>query len=189
MKTPAVGMILLLAVIGPTSATAVNAKDWDAANAATVRLKPAAFATLPVTVRSYLEQRGCAIPQSVFDKTPHNVVRGRFTAATRTDIAILCSIDKVSTVLVFPGGGTSEVLELARRPDKGFLQVVKPGVVGYARVLGVADRRYIRKHHAAYGGLQPPALDHDGINDTFVEKASVVWYWYQDKWLKLQGAD
>ena len=110
-------------------------------------------------------------------------------AATRTDIAILCSIDKVSTVLVFPGGGTSEVLELARRPDKGFLQVVKPGVVGYARVLGVADRRYIRKHHAAYGGLQPPALDHDGINDTFVEKASVVWYWYQDKWLKLQGAD
>jgi len=32
-------------------------------------------------------------------------------------------------------------------------------------------------------------LDHDGINDTFVEHASVVWYWYGRRWLQLTGAD
>jgi hypothetical protein len=140
-------------------------------------------------VRDYLERRRCTIPQSVFDKTPHNVIRGRFMSATRTDIAVLCSVDRASTVLVFRGGATSEVSELARHPDEVFLQVVNPGVVGYSRALGVADPRYIREHHAALGGPQPPPLDHDGINDIFVEKASVVWYWYRGKWLQLQGAD
>ena len=57
------------------------------------------------------------------------------------------------------------------------------------RALRVADRRYIREQHAAFGGPQPPPLDHDGINDIYVEKASVVWYWYRGKWLHLQGAD
>jgi hypothetical protein len=40
-----------------------------------------------------------------------------------------------------------------------------------------------------YGGPKPPPLDHEGISDIFIGKASVVWYWYRDRWLKLQGAD
>ncbi|PYR66590.1 MAG: hypothetical protein DMG20_12690 [Acidobacteria bacterium] len=40
-----------------------------------------------------------------------------------------------------------------------------------------------------YGGPKPPPIDHLGINDVFIEKASVVWYFYQGKWLQLQGAD
>jgi hypothetical protein len=30
---------------------------------------------------------------------------------------------------------------------------------------------------------------HAGINDVFVGKASVVWYWHQGKWLELTGAN
>ena len=189
MKTRQVGIILVSAVIGLTGVARVRSQDWEAANAGTIRLKPSAFPSLPIRVRDYLERRKCAIPQSFLGKTPHNVVRGRFTSATRTDIAVLCSVDKVSSVLVFRGGATSEVSELAPHPDEMFLQVVNPGVAGYSRALGVADARYIREHHAAYGGPQPPPLDHDGINDMFVEKASVVWYWYRGEWLQLQGAD
>ena len=44
-------------------------------------------------------------------------------------------------------------------------------------------------HHELYGGPKPPPLDHDGINDMFVGKASVVWYRYQGRWLQLTGAD
>jgi hypothetical protein len=56
-------------------------------------------------------------------------------------------------------------------------------------VLCVATPRYIRDHYREYGGPKPPALDHDGINDLVIEKGSLVWYWYQNRWLELQGAD
>src|SRR6266487_4404220 len=115
-------------------------QDWQAANAATVRLKPSAFPGLPVAVRRYLERRGCEIPQAFSDKAPHNVVPGRFTSAMQMDIAVLCSKVRVSTVLVFQGGKTSAIAELAQHPDEAFLQVVDAGgVVGYSRALGVAS--------------------------------------------------
>jgi hypothetical protein len=165
-------------------------QDWQAANTATVRLKPSAFPELPATVRRYLERRGCEIPQTFSNKAPHNVVRGRFTSATQMDIAVLCSKARVSTLLVFRGGRTSGVTELAEQPDEELLQVVDGGGrIGYSRALGVARPSYIREHHSAYGGPKPPPMDHDGINDIFVEKASVVWYWYRGRWLQLQGAD
>jgi hypothetical protein len=45
----------------------LTSQDWYAADKATVRLKPAAFPDLPVTVRQYLEGRGCEIPQAFSD--------------------------------------------------------------------------------------------------------------------------
>jgi hypothetical protein len=187
--TRRIRIILAVIAVGLTNGVSVRSQDWATANAATVRLKPSVFRSVPISVREYLERRKCVIPQSSFDKTPHNVVRGRFTSATRTDIAVLCSVTDVSSVLVFRGGSTSDVSELATHPDEMFLQVVNPGVVGYSRALAVAGPAYIREHHAAYGGPQPPPLDHDGINDMFIEKASVVWYWYRGEWLQLQGSD
>jgi hypothetical protein len=84
----------------------------------------------------------------------------------------------------------ASVLELARQPDRDRLQNVGPvGVIGFSRELGVADPKFIQEHHELYGGPKPPPLDHDGINDMFVGKASVVWYRYQGRWLQLTGAD
>jgi hypothetical protein len=183
-------IFLASALIALSTHGVLTRQDRQGANAAMVRLKPSAFPELPVTIRRYLERRGCEIPQALSDKAPHNVVRGRFTSPTQIDIAVLCSKAGVSMVLVFRGGTTSAVGELAQRPDEGFLKVVDAGgVVGYSRALGVASPSYIREHHAAYGGPKPPPMDHDGINDIFVGKASVVWYWYRGHWLQLQGAD
>ena len=182
--------ILLASVLVTLSADDVRTRmDWQAADAATVRLKPSAFPDLPATVRRYLERRECEIPQAFSGGAPHNVVRGRFTSATQIDIAVLCSKALVSTVLVFRGGATSAVAELARRRDEGFLQGVDAAGVGYSRALGVASRSHIREHYDAYGGPKPPPMDHDGIDDIFVGKASIVWYWYRGRWLQLQGAD
>ena len=45
------------------------------------------------------------------------------------------------------------------------------------------------RHYRAYGGPEPPPIDHHGIDDAFLEKASVTWQdFHQGKWLQLQGA-
>ena len=111
-------------------------------------------------------------------------------SSAQTDIAVLCSKTRVSTILVFRGGSTSAVAELAKRPDQDFLQVVASGnAVGYSRALGIANPMYIQDHYAEAGRLKLPPLDHDGINDIFIEKASVVWFWYGGRWLQLPRAD
>ena len=163
--------------------------DWARANAETVRLPPSAFGELPVEVRKDLEGRGCTIPQPYDARSPTNVVTGRFTAATAMDWAVLCSRDRTSTILVFRAGSVSDVAELESRPDADFIQGTGSGKAGFSRSLSVADPGYIRRHYEAYGGPQLPPLHHDGINDAFLEKASVIHYWHEGRWLQLQGAD
>ena len=164
--------------------------DLEQADRATIRLSPSAFPELPGAVRRELERRGCVIPQAFSNRDPNNIVRGRFTSSTQKDWAVLCSRRHVSSILVFRGGSVTSVAELARWPDRNYLQNVGPGgVIGFSRELGVADPTFIREHHEWYGGPKPPPLTHDGINDMFVGKASVVWYWYARRWLQLTGSD
>jgi hypothetical protein len=35
----------------------------------------------------------------------------------------------------------------------------------------------------------PITLDHEGIDDAFLGKASLTWYWHENRWLRLQGSD
>ena len=104
------------------------------------------------------------------------------------DVAVLCSVQGVSSVRVYRGGSTTDVAVVNPMPDRSYLQSVG-GSEGFSRGIGVAEPEYIRDHHAAYGGPQPPPLEHDGIDDVFLEKASVVWYWHNGEWLQLTGAD
>ena len=186
-RLPVLGIILAMAVL--TGGRPV-AQDWERANSEIVRLKPGAFENLAPAVRGDLERRGCLVPQTYLNGAPHNIVRGRFTSVKQFDIAVLCSISGVSSILVYPPEALVGVREVARRPDRDYLQVVDVGgVIGFSRSLNVASPQYIRRQHERYGRPQPPALEHDGIDDGFLEKASVVWYWYQERWLRLQGAD
>jgi hypothetical protein len=79
--------------------------------------------------------------------------------------------------------------ELARVEDKNYLQGLGEGRVGYSRAIQTVDRKYIMTHYRAYGGPQPPPIDHHGIDDIFLGKASVTHYWHEGQWLRLQGAD
>jgi hypothetical protein len=60
---------------------------------------------------------------------------------------------------------------------------------GYARQITAVGRDFIMRHYRGYGGPQPPPIDHHGIDDAFLEKASITWYFNNGKWLRLQGAD
>lgn len=183
-------ILLLSTLSGPSFARVPAPQNWEQADAATVRLKPDVFSDLSAQIRKELDRRGCTVPQSYAKTSPHNVVRGRFTSAVQMDVAVLCSKAHTSSILVFRGGSTASVGELAAHPDSQFLQTIGPGnAIGYSRSIASASPKYIRDHYDRYGGLKPPPLDHDGIDDGFDGKASVVWYWYGGKWLQLTGAD
>jgi hypothetical protein len=163
-------------------------EDFAKADLVTKRLAPAAFASVPLQIRHALEKRGCTIPQTFTAMHPGNVISGRFTSAAKTDWAALCSVNRVSSILVFRDGSASSVAELASFPDSTFLQVVGPnGAIGYSREIVAAAPGYVAKRNR--GNAKLPRADHDGINDLFVEKGSSVWFWDGGHWLKLDGAD
>jgi hypothetical protein len=45
------------------------------------------------------------------------------------------------------------------------------------------------QYFEAYGGTKPPLNEHEGINDAFIERGSVIHYFYNGEWLSLTGAD
>jgi hypothetical protein len=141
-------------------------------------------------IQSYLDEYGCTVPQAYATTIPHNVIRGRFTSSDRTDVAVLCSRNHVSSILVFPAGMTSSVSELAPEPDVNLLRIIVPEALVFARAIGVANANFIRKHDDRFAGPKPAQIDHEGINDeVVVAGGSVVWYWYDGGWLKLPGND
>ena len=183
-----------------TPALAEIERAFERADEETVRLAPDAFDNLPAEIQNELTARGCTIPQTFYAGHPQdskgvaqdNVVRGSFTQADQTDIAVLCSRKRASSILVFRGGSPAEVDELESEPDAHYLQGIGNGEIGFSRALGVASPEYIRSCHEAleaHGVPEPPLLDHEGIEDYFVGKASTIWYWYGGAWLRLAGAD
>ena len=182
----------LLAVLffGLAASWGVTQDKWAVADSATLRLPPAAFSQLPKNIVQYLRVRGCTIPQTYLSSEPHNVISGEFARRGQTDWAALCSRNGESSILVFWRGSTKSVAEIAKTPDRGFLQTItEGGKIGFSRMIEAVDSGYIIKHYEAYGGPKPPPINHEGIDDAYVEKASVVRYYYRGRWLELQGAD
>jgi hypothetical protein len=153
------------------------------------RLPPSAFPELPTNIKRELERRGCTIPQVPPDKKPKNVIKGEFTGKGRADWAVLCSLNHLSTILIFRNASERDALELAPQSDADSLQSGGGTAIEYSRAIEPVGREYILKHYRAYGGPQPPTIEHQGINDAFVGKASVVRYFHAGKWLELTGAD
>ena len=182
-----IGLAALVFLQAESPRTWPSAEDWVRANQAITRLEAAAFPALPPTVSQELKKRGCTIPQAFTGGDAHNVVKGRLTSDTAMDSAVLCSRGRISSILVFPGGSATAVMEFAQEADAHFLQVTGPRQIGYSRALRLASAQYIRERRDPREKLPP--LDHDGIEDVFIEKSSLVWYWHGGRWLRLAGAD
>lgn len=177
--------LLFLTLIGFETGTG---QDWAAADIATTRLKPASFTEVPGAIRAELERLGCTVPQPHGATRRANVIRGNFTSSRQVDWAALCSRERVSVILVFRGASTTDVVELPGKPDRDHLQTLSGGVIGFSRELAVASATFIREHHDR-GDTPLPPLDHDGIDDRFIGKGSVVWYWTGGRWLQLAGSN
>lgn len=152
-------------------------------------LPPYAFPDLPAKIKAVLSRRGCLVPQPMLDGQPRNVIRGEFFDKGQIAWAVLCSTGGFSSILVFRGDSDTRPEELARKEDKIYLQDVGEGKIAYSHEIQTVDRKFIMTHYRAYGGPEPPPINHHGIDDAFLEKASETHYWYNRKWLLLQGSD
>jgi hypothetical protein len=182
-------LLVVLTLAASVSPQLPTPEAWVQADLATVRLDPDTFIGLPTPLRRELKRRGCTVPQTFTGRALQGVISGRFRSEKDVDWAVLCSRNRRSSILVFWGGSIDHVEELAPEPDASYLQQTGHGAIGFSRWIGVAGPSYIRRQHEKFGGHTPPPLDHDGIEDAFVEKASVVLYWHEGQWLKLTGAD
>ncbi len=164
-------------------------RKLDMAERRIVRLPPTAFPELPGNVVRELQRRGCTIPQEAYTKKPHNLMKGEFAKPGQTDWAVLCSVKGVSTILVFWNGSEKNPAAIAPMEDRNFLQGITADEIGFSRGIAPVGKEFIMGHYRAYGGPTPPPIDHQGIDDSFIEKASETWYFHEGKWLKLTGAD
>jgi hypothetical protein len=130
------------------------------------------------------------VPQSFTSDRPHNVIQGHFAHAGQRDWAVLCSRHDSSSVLIFWGGAAAtSPTEFPSARDAGYLQGIGDGRIGYSRLISAATPARIRAYAVSFNGPLPQTLDHDGVEDAFAEKASVVSYLEAGRWLTLAGAD
>jgi hypothetical protein len=162
---------------------------FDAAAKTILYVPPDAFPQLPDAVKATLRSMKCAIPQSSGSGPPRNVIRGDFFTRGQTGWAVLCSVGGFSSILVFRDNLDAHPEALERSEDKDYLQNLGNDVIGYSREITAVDRKSIMTSYRAHGGPEPPPIDHQGIDDAFLGKASVIHYWYEGEWLRLQGAD
>jgi hypothetical protein len=161
----------------------------ETADRQVVRLSPTAFPELPKNLIAEFQRRGCSIPQVPMIKGPQNVIRGEFARPGQTDWAVLCSVGRSSSILIFWNASEVNPGRIAETKDIDRLQSEEGEKMVYSRAITPVGKAYITQHYKAYGGAPPPPIDHQGINDAFVGKASVVNYLYRGKWLQLAGAD
>src|ERR1700729_1325231 len=92
-------------------------RAWDVADRDVVRLSPAHFRELPTNLVAELQRRGCTIPQVPMVDGPHNVIKGEFRKPGQTDWAVLCSVNRISSILVFWNGSEKNPGEVERQKD------------------------------------------------------------------------
>jgi hypothetical protein len=168
-------------------------RDWQARFEEAVgkirRLPVEAFPELPTAVTEVLRARNCSVPQPSAEGAPRNVIRGEFFAKGEAGWAVLCSVNNSTALLAFRNGRDTNPDTVTTSEDRSYLQGLDGNEIGYSREITAAGRDFIMRHYRAYGGPEPPPIDHHGIDDAFLEKASITWYFHNGKWLRLQGAD
>ena len=170
---------------------AVQAPDaWLKADAEVVRLSPAAFPELPQRLSRKLISLGCTIPQPQKTARPKNVIKGHFSNPKQIDWAVLCSRNRISSILIFWDASPASMSQIRRAADQTFLQTIDGnGTIGFSRTIAIASRNYVLEHYRAYHGPKPPPLSHQGIEDGFAGKGSTIYYHFGRRWRELQGAD
>lgn len=174
-------------VVFPTASLAQD--RWDEALRSVPKLAPSTFPELSTAIVSALEDRDCAIPQTYYVSGPQNVISGHFASADTVQIqwAVLCTAADTSEIVIVDASA-EQLLAFQRTPDRQWLQDVGGDQIGYSRLLRTISRdQIVNRVGAPNGGM--PAIAHDGIEEVFTEKGSVVWYWDRGSWMALPGVD
>lgn len=148
---------------------------------------------VPAWVVTELKARGCRIPQaSYFEPKPHNLIRGEFVTPGQLDWAALCSRNNKSSIMLISKRSGTCTGEARLADDTSYVQQVETQERRFSRRISTATKtdivRYVKRAESELP-LVPSQIDHAGIFDQFVGKASLVLFCNEGKWLELQGAD
>jgi hypothetical protein len=157
-------------------------RDWRAraeeAISKITRLPLEAFPELPTAVAGVLRARNCRVPQPSPEGAPRNVIRGEFFAKGEAGWAVFCSANNSTALLAFRNDRDTNPDTITTSEDWRYLQGLDGNQIGYSREITAAGRDFIMRHYRAYGGPEPPPIEHHGIDDAFLEKGSITWYFY-----------
>ena len=153
-----------------------------------IRLLPlSSFPALPADVAGQLRHRGCMIPQSYEAMQPENVIHGAFHAPGVSDWAALCSVDGTTTLYVFFAGRFDDPSALRSQPDTAWLGA-DPGQSELGSAWGIATRT-ADQLRASPELRRLMAIDHDAIDDAWLERSLTVRYYDGHKWLTVTTED
>jgi hypothetical protein len=152
-----------------------------------IYIKPGHLKRLPTHVTRELERLNCLVPQGIGNHT--NAIEGEYAVKGQKDWAVLCSVSGKAHIHISWGGSKKCSNIIAERSDADYLYKQSNSDWEYYRGIGKVGKKFIIRHYEAYGGPTPPPITHDAIDDRWLEKASVVYYCHQEKWVELTGAD
>ncbi|HUE77767.1 MAG TPA: hypothetical protein VMM83_07490 [Longimicrobiales bacterium] len=113
---------------------------------------------------------------------------GELATSGQVDLAVLCSRDGASAVVVVWGGPVRCADTMESSLDEHWTQHIGGGIMGYSRAIAVSEPEGTFEY-LSERGHDPPPLDHDVLSDAFLEKASTMYYCHAGEWLALGGAD
>jgi hypothetical protein len=151
-------------------------------------LPPSTFKELPISFVERLNAKGCAIPQEAFltPTTPNNVIQGEYANNGQTDWAALCSKAGKSSILVFWGKPTACSSEFAEEDDRNYLQADGHNQMVYSRQIRTVNEKKLK---GSADRSVRGQINHEGIENSFVGKASSVFYCSDGKWKEIGGED
>jgi len=158
-------------------------------------LSPASFPDLPKPVRDSLLSRRCQIP--VPDAGRANVITGAFTAKGAAEWAVLCSVHDTSQILILNAKNGVAVDSLNRSGDSRWIQSNGDHTWLFSRMIGVVPSSTLNVVPADttsedvvyYGAFLPKPIDHDGIDEAFLDKASTTFYFALGRWFSVGSSD
>lgn len=192
------GAALAVAACGPLHALAQSDRSIEQVETGRVRLPTGAdvvyrirllpltsFPALPAIVAAQLDERKCMIPQTYEARTPENVVRASLERKGSDDWAVLCSVNGATTLYVFFQSEPGNPMALRHQRDTEWLGSEVLGAYGSAWGISRRGASQIRAARGA-GHL---GVDHDGIDDAFVEKSSTTHYFQDGSWTTVEGSN
>jgi len=154
-----------------------------------IRLLPiSSFPALPSAVAEQLEHRNCMVPQTYEARAPENVVHASLERRGSSDWAVLCSVNGATTLYVFFQSQPGNPIVLRQQRDTEWLGSEILGAYGSA--WGIARRSPSQIQRAEPGSTSKRVeADHDGLEDSFVDKSSTAHYFQNGSWITLETAN
>ncbi|MBW7996529.1 MAG: hypothetical protein FVQ81_08195 [Candidatus Glassbacteria bacterium] len=162
-------------------------------------LFPREHPDLPEHIADWLDERGYVIPQlkpitPMDNFGPSNVVSGELNVKGQKDWAVYCTDRKKTCIFVFWNASVDSFDIIDKQPTSiGYRHhFSKSDLWCCSYHISVADSSYITRMYDLFGypdDQELPPIVHDGIDYGIYESGTYVFYYYNNKWQVLPGAD